>query len=107
MQTRHATYLTDHHRAGRSGGGSKSAPAPEAGIGGGGIVLADGGRRDGDADDQCSANEGERAENHGSVYPERERREDLLGYPDDLMMSVLLHAAHLWRAPQIWAQRKF
>ena len=68
-----ATYLTGHHRAGRSGGGSKSAPAPEAGIGGGGIVLADGGRRDGDADDQCSANEGERAGNHGGLRWSGER----------------------------------
>ena len=55
------TYLADHHPVGRSGG-SKSSP-PEAGIGGN--IVLDGRRRDGDAEDQCSSNEGKWSGNHG------------------------------------------
>ena len=54
---RPGTYLADHDVV-RADGGSKSAP-PEAGIGGVMLVSGlDGRRRCGDAEDQCSANQG-------------------------------------------------
>ena len=62
MQTRdERTYLANDP-VGRDGG-SKSSP-PEAGIGG---VVLDGRRRDGDAENQCSANQGKWPRYHGDV----------------------------------------